>query len=98
MKKLLTEVPIIAAQNTIEIDISPATRAYSIAVAPERSARSAIGAEHIGSIITAIPGGMKPLLEGKTASGSSEGRCPNAARLSTNQPGLSSVRSAYLKC
>src|SRR4029077_7145593 len=66
VKKPLTEVPIIAAQNKIEIDISPATRAYSITVAPERSALSAICAERIRPIITSIPGDMNPLLEGKT--------------------------------
>jgi len=74
VKKPLTEVPIIAAQNTIEIDISPATSAYSITVAPERSALSAISAERIRPIITSIPGDMNPLLEGKTACGSSESR------------------------
>jgi hypothetical protein len=87
LKNALTEVPISKAQMRIETDIRPAIRAYSIAVAPEQSVRSAIRAERIRSIITAIPGGILSLLANKTALGSSENRCRNAAGLG-NDHGL----------
>jgi hypothetical protein len=85
MKNPLTVVPTNVAQLTTVIDIKTNMRAYSIAVAPDSSARSAIKTERTRSIITMIPGGMLLLLESKTVFGSSQGRCPNAAGLGNDQ-------------
>src|SRR5882672_1285939 len=67
----LTEVPIDMAQTMIDTEISPAIRAYSIAVAPESSAHSAIRAAAIRSLFTSNPGRMLRLLESMTATGAS---------------------------
>src|SRR5438045_6623330 len=66
------------AQMRIETEISPAIKAYSMAVAPEASARSAIRAERIQPTFTANPGRILCLLESTTATMASEGGCPNA--------------------
>src|SRR5258708_3385185 len=62
----LTEVPIDIAQTMIDTDISPAIRAYSIAVAPEVSARSAIRAEPIRFLVTPNSGRLLRLLANQT--------------------------------
>src|SRR5579863_4960983 len=69
VKKLLIAVPTNVAQATTVIDISTNIRAYSITVAPEASLHSADRTERVRSNNVAIPGGMLPLLESKTASG-----------------------------
>jgi hypothetical protein len=85
MKNPLTVVPTNVAQLTTVIDIKTNMRAYSIAVAPDSSARSAKRAERIRSILAAIPGGMRLLLERKTVFGPSRSTCPSAAGLGNDQ-------------
>jgi len=51
MKKPLIDCPIKVAQPTTTIEMKDAIRAYSSAVAPERSSRRAVSAERTRSII-----------------------------------------------